>query len=70
MSITKKSLDVYMDTAHKLAEQVKSDIQKSDRKLTKKTVLALNNFLIAANELVDFAARIKEDGSETDPNLQ
>ncbi len=70
MKLTKKSLANYMDSANKLSDAVKLDIQKNSGKITKNTVLALNKYLVSANDLVDFANRLSEDGSENDPTLQ
>ena len=49
---TRQKLLRYVDMANKLAEQVKKNIQK-DGCIDDKTVLALNEFIIAANEIED-----------------
>ncbi len=49
---TRQKLLQYVDSANKLAEQVKKNIQK-DGCIDDKTVLALNEYIIAANEIED-----------------
>lgn len=60
---TKELLQNYVNTAADLAETIKKDIQK-DGRVSNKTVLALNQFIIAANELSD----ITNELNETDTN--
>lgn len=63
MGITKKHFIKYVDAAAALAESLKRDIQK-DGLITNKTVLALNEFIIASNEIIDLT-----DGMR-DPNTR
>lgn len=72
MKLSKKTLAIYMGAADGLAAAVKTNIQKNSSKIDNKTILALNKFIEAANDLVDFAARVAEDDdtSENDPTLQ
>jgi len=59
-------LKKYVDSATDLAESVRRNIQH-DNKIDNKTVLALNAFIIAANE-IDRLPWDFED-NEFDPNL-
>jgi len=45
-----KLLATYVDTAANLAEAVKRDLQKTG-KISQKTILALNAFIVAANDV-------------------
>lgn len=60
MKITKNSLAKYVNAASDLAEAVKRDITK-DGYVSEKTVLALNAFIIAGNEIADFTTEINSD---------
>lgn len=60
---TKELLQKYVNTATDLAEAVKRDIQK-DGRVSQKTVLTLNQFVIAANDLAD----VRNELNETDTN--
>lgn len=52
LAVTERALAIYFNKAADLAEAVKSDIQKTG-KITNKTVLALNAFHVAANNIAD-----------------
>ena len=45
-----KLLSAYVDTAANLAEAIKRDLQKTG-KISQKTILALNAFIVAANDV-------------------
>lgn len=57
---TKLSLKKYVDTAVTLAESVKRNIQK-DGCIDDKTVLALNEFVIASNAISDLTEQLSAD---------
>lgn len=63
MGVSKKQFIKYVDTAATLAESLKRDIQK-DGLITNKTVLALNEFIIASNELVDLTDSIRDPNTK------
>jgi len=63
---TKRALQKYVNTASDLAESVKRNIQH-EGVIDNKTVLCLNAFIIAANELAYFT---NELDNEEDPKLQ
>lgn len=50
MDITQKALLEYVNAAADLAECVKQNVRKGG-KITNETVIALNNFIIASNEI-------------------
>lgn len=60
MKLTKKALTKYINAAEDLAEHVKRNIQK-DGCIDNKTVLALNNLIIAMNEIKDFTDDLNSD---------
>lgn len=60
---TKKALLRYVDTANALAESVKRNIQK-DGCIDDKTVLALNEFIIAANAINDSAEILRNKNNK------
>lgn len=55
MLIKKKSLATYFNTAQELAEAIKRDIIR-DTKVSQKTILALNAFVLAGNSIADLTA--------------
>ena len=57
--MTRKDVLQYFAAADKLASSVKRDIQK-DGCISNKTILALNDFQIAANLIVDSIKAIKD----------
>lgn len=61
MVTDKKSLANYVNKATNLAELVKNNIQKNNNKIDEKTILALNEFIIAANEIKDLIDYIEKD---------
>ena len=52
MAITEAALALYVNKAEDLAEQIKKDIQKKGY-ISNRTVLALNAFTIASNNVKD-----------------
>ena len=66
MDKTKRALQNYVNSATDLAESVKQDIQHNDGIIDKETVLALNKFTIAANEIEHLTNTLK---FEEDPSL-
>jgi len=54
---TKQALKRYIDAAANLAELIKRNIQK-DGCIDNKTVLALNEFVVASNEVADLTEQI------------
>ncbi len=66
-SETKRALKKYVDAATDLAEQVKRNIQK-DGCIDDKTVLALNEFVISANEIADLTDQLNENESNRNYN--
>jgi hypothetical protein len=67
MGKTKAALQKYVDAASDLADSVKSNIQHNDGQISNDTVLLLNRFVIAANEIAHLTNQLK---FEDDPNLQ
>lgn len=65
--VTKQAFMKYVNAAHDLAEAIKKNIQKNNL-ITQETVLALNEFTISANEIIDFLDDI-ESTNETDESL-
>ncbi len=59
MKITKRSLVRYVNAATDLAESVKRNIVK-DGTVDDKTILALNEFIIAANAMLDFTEELNK----------
>lgn len=55
MDKTEKLLAEYVNRAADLAELVRYDIQHNDNRITDKTVLALNAFIIASNAFEEFS---------------
>lgn len=60
MKLTKKNLAKYVNAATDLAESVKRNLTK-DGCIDDKTVLALNEFVIATNEIIDFTDELNKD---------
>lgn len=60
MARTKQALIKYVDTASILADSVKRNIQH-DGKIDNKTVLALNEFIIAANDISSLTDELNKD---------
>lgn len=58
-----RALAIYVDRAHQLAECVKLDIQKKGY-ISNKTVLALNQFTIAANNIADLLTGLDKINQE------
>lgn len=56
---TDKALNRYVNTASDLAESLKRNIQK-DRFIDDKTMLILNEFIIAANEISDMIEHLNK----------
>lgn len=50
---TELALTLYVNKASDLAECLRHDIQHNDSKVSTKTILALNTFIIAANQIKD-----------------
>lgn len=59
-----KAFIKYVETGMDLAEQLKRDISK-DGKISNKTVLKLNDFIVAYNEIADMVSVIADN---SDPN--
>lgn len=59
MSIEKRALAKYVNTATDLAEAVKRDIQHGG-KITNDTVLKLNKFRVAANAVSDMIEQVNK----------
>lgn len=57
--VTKKAFVRYVDAAADLADCIKRNIQK-DSTIDDKTVLALNEFIIASNAVKDLTDELKE----------
>lgn len=60
MSVSKRQFVRYVNAGHSLAELLKRNIQK-DGLITNETVLALNEFIIASNEIKDLTDEVRED---------
>lgn len=65
MSITKQAFIKYVDAGHELAEVLKKHIQK-DGIITNEVVLALNEFIIASNEIKDLTDELSESNETND----
>lgn len=63
MGMTERALAMYVNKASDLAESVKKDIQKKGY-ISTKTVLALNAFIIAANNIKDLEALVQKINEE------
>ena len=61
MDADKKQLIAYIQWASNLAESVRRDIQRSDSKISTATVLALNEFVTAANAIKDITDQIDNE---------
>lgn len=59
MSYTRQALAEYANKAADLAEAVKRNLSK-DSKIDDKTILALNAFVIAANNVKDLTDQLNE----------
>ncbi len=59
MAVNKKNFLKFADGAIALAEAVKKDIQK-DGMISTKTILVLNDFIIAANEVNDNIESVRD----------
>lgn len=59
MDETQRALAIYVNRAADLADAVKSDIQKKGY-ITDKTVIALNGFIIAANNIADLTTALNQ----------
>jgi len=59
MNKTQRALALYTNKATDLAESLKKDIQKGST-ISQKTVLALNAFIIAANNVKDLTDEIEK----------
>lgn len=57
MLIKKKYIADYFKTAQELSEAIKRDIIR-DTKVSQKTILALNAFVIASNNIADLTAEM------------
>ncbi len=60
MSIAGKAFIKYVITGTELTDNLKRDIAK-DGKLTNKTILKLNEFIIAYNEIADIVSVIADN---------
>lgn len=60
MDETKQNLILYVNAATDLAETLRRAIQRGGT-IDDKTILALNNFVIAANNIKDVTDEIKKD---------
>lgn len=58
---TIKSLAAYVDKATDLAEAVRNAVQHNSGVIDNKTVLALNDFIIAANNIKDLTDTLEND---------
>ena len=56
---TQRALALYVNRASDLAESVKKDIQKRGY-ISEKTVLALNAFITAANNIADLSDALED----------
>lgn len=63
MDQTDRALALYVNRASDLAEAVKKDIQKKGY-ISNKTVLALNAFIIAANNIKDLTDELDKINME------
>lgn len=61
MDDTQLSLALYVNKASDLAEAVRHNIQHNDGKISPETVLALNSFIVAANQIKDLTDLIQTD---------
>ncbi len=61
--VTKEAFIKYVDAGHDLAENIKRCIQK-DGCIDNKTIIALNEFTIASNNIKD----LTDELNESDPN--
>lgn len=59
MLIRKKDLSTYFITAQELTEAIKRDIIR-DTKVSQKTILALNAFVLAGNKIVDLTTEFEK----------
>ncbi len=62
MAVTKKQFQKYVDTAAALADAVKRDITK-DGIITNRTILVLNEFIIASNDIADVIDSVRDPNS-------
>jgi hypothetical protein len=58
---TKQLLANYVNAAADLAESIRNDIQHNNEKVSNKTVLALNKFVVSANDIQDLEAELNHD---------
>lgn len=68
MDNTRRAFQKFVDAATDLAESVKRDIQH-DGTIDDRTVNALNDYIIAMNELADLEENTYNDENETDESL-
>lgn len=61
MDSTQRALLAYVEKASELAEAVRKDIQANNGAISNKTVLALNEFIIAANMIKDLTDVLEQD---------
>jgi len=64
----KKAFDKFVDKAHTLADSVKRNIVH-EGVIDNETVLKLNDFIIASNEIADLLIELENDNNETDKTL-
>lgn len=63
MTITQRALAMYVNRAADLAESLKKDIQKRGY-ISDKTILALNAFIVAANNIKDLTDELDKINQE------
>lgn len=68
MDKNKKAIQKYVETATALAESVKRNIVHEGI-IDDETIVLLNAFIIAANEIADMISELTDDENETDRNL-
>jgi hypothetical protein len=66
--VDKKDLIKYVQWASNLAESIRRDIQSHTGKVSQKTVLALNEFTIAANAMKDVTDQLESEDEERQLN--
>ena len=67
MTDTKKALIEYVNRASELADNVKRNVHKGGT-IDNKTVISLNKFIIAANEISEMTEQLTNEPA--DPNIK
>lgn len=60
MDSAQLALALYVDKASDLAEAIRHDVQHNNGAISNKTILALNAFVIAANQIKDLTDTLEQ----------